>query len=116
MTPAMPNLPPFILGTRWFMPLGGGRVYCRYSVRDGLRCLDLADMELPEDERGGGLLTGLLEDLEPVCGPSNGIQALHIENVLNPRLAEFFRRRGYAQLTSAADPQGLAPCFLHRGH
>lgn len=112
---ALPPLPPFIAGTRWFMPFGSGRLYCRYSFRDGLRCLDLADMELPEAERGQGRLTALLNQLEPVCGAAHGIQALHIESVLNPRLAKFLRgRAGYIQRKAPADPDSIAPSFLYR--
>jgi hypothetical protein len=117
----IPDLPPYIPGHRWFMPLGSGHVYCRYSTRPAprsagpLRCLDLADIELPESERGHGLLTSLLEELEPVCGPSHGIQGLWLENVINQRLAAFLRRRpGYIQCVSNADPQAQAPCFVYQ--
>lgn len=111
---AIPHLPPFIPGHRWFMPLGTGHVYCRYSFRDGLRCLDLADVQVHDGERGHGLFTGLLDALEPLCGADHGIQALYIENVLNARLAAFLRRRGYRARLSAADPHVQSPCFLYQ--
>ena len=111
----LPNLPPYSPGHRWTMPLGSGSIWCRYSVRDGLRCLDLANMEIPEEERGNGLFTALLDELEPVCGSANGIQALHIESVMNKDLAGFFRLRpGYYERLSRADPDRAAPSFIYR--
>jgi hypothetical protein len=113
------TLPPFLAGRRWFVTLGGGQVYMRYSLqpRPGsyskvLRCLDVADITLPEAERGQGTFTRLLDVLESACG--HEYEALRMENVLNTRLAAFFGRRpGYVRVLHGSDPEGKCPCFIY---
>lgn len=97
----MKQLPLFAWGTRWREPLGEGYVYCRCSLRicrgRSVRLLDLADAWLPEGERGRGQFTAFLERAEALVEARGDYDGIYVENVLNPLLNAFLRRRqGYA--------------------
>lgn len=91
------------LGARWREQFGAnGSIYCRVTLRVvedglGLRTLDLADINLPEDERGKGLFRALLGGLEAQLATFPALDALFVENVINERLARFLRRRGWRE-------------------
>jgi hypothetical protein len=94
----------FHFGSRWREPLGaGGYVYLRHAARilpDGTpaKCLDLADVYLPERERGKGLFRAYLALLEKRMQAHPGMGALCVCDVGNQRLAAFIRARaGYKQ-------------------
>lgn len=121
MRPVLPN---FILSRRWHEALGpnGGTVYVRCSYRRDpdnhmkmLRTLDIADVNLPDEDRGKGYFTEFLATIEPEARRGHGIEALYIENVLNERLAAFFRKReGYRPAVEAA-PDPRCPSFIFTG-
>lgn len=111
------KLETFVHGRRWREPLCGGYVYCRHSVRTTsrgqLRCIDLADTDIPEPQRGQGALTAFLEQVEAQVSPAGAFQAIYIENVFNRRLVGFFtRRRGYVSVAATAGPPSFfyLPC------
>jgi hypothetical protein len=66
----------------------GIRIYVRRSIRTGVD-IDLANMEA--DEPGQGALTRFLAKYEPLC-------VFCVENIHNPRLHAYLKRRGYLQL------------------
>lgn len=94
----------FDFGARWREPFGpGGWVYMRHSARvsplptgqRSLRCIDVADVALPEGTRGRGTFTAWLGELEAYLAASPFLDAICVDNVTNTRLAAFLHRRGY---------------------
>lgn len=75
------------------------RIYTRSTVFSsgmyGKRCVVLSNIEAIEAERGNGLFTELLQRLHRESGRFAATH-LVIENVANPRFAEYLRRRGFA--------------------
>jgi hypothetical protein len=108
------NLQNFMHGKRWWDKLAGGDIYMRHSTRlhpvtaEHLRCIDLANVELPEDRRGRGAFSIFLTELEEAVSQSDQFDAVYVENVMNERLAVFLIIRGYAPI-----PNTRPPCFLH---
>lgn len=70
------------------------------------RVLDLAAAEVPEYRRGKGLLTKLLQRLRTKYPDLT----LYLENVQTERLAYFYRRLGFKEIS----PRGELPCFTWR--
>lgn len=107
------TLDKFTHGVRWWEPLGRGGVYMRHSTRvhpitlRRLQCIDVANVELPEETRGNGVFTAFLTDLEGQVRRNIDFDAVWAENVLNEALAAFFLRRGYMPV-----PGDGPPCFL----
>jgi hypothetical protein len=95
-------------------------VYHRYSFRpthsaELVRCIDLALVELPEEERSKGHLTRYLEELEGLCGYPSDIEGVYVESVMETRLAAFFAHRpGYTRRLTPLDPNNAftAPSYL----
>lgn len=65
----------------------GIAVYVRKSLRNDID-IELASMEAYD--KGKGSLTKLLDRIEPYYN-------IMVENVLNPRLIDFLKRRGYVK-------------------
>ena len=60
-------------------------------------CLDVAGVEVKEDHRGAGIFTRWLSQLEKYFLAQDDFEAIYIECVVEPRFAEFFRKRGYSE-------------------
>jgi GNAT superfamily N-acetyltransferase len=77
------------------------QVYIRLSKRligDGLTpTLDIARVEVAEEHRGAGVFKTLLSEAEQYCLNDPVVKTLYIENVMEPRLGDFFRRRNYVE-------------------
>ena len=69
----------------------GIEIYVRRSIRIGVD-IDLANMNA--DTMGSGSLTKFLDKYEPDL-------VFCVENIHNPRLPAYFKRRGYGQLAAA---------------
>lgn len=69
----------------------GIEIYVRRSIRIGVD-IDLANMNA--DTMGSGSLTKFLDKYEPNL-------VFCVENIHNPRLPAYFKRRGYGQLAAA---------------
>lgn len=82
---------------KWFeRPEIGFQIYLRlgYRVLEGkemVLCLQVANVGVAEPYCGKGIFTDVLSRLETIHS------CLLIENVLNPRLAAFLKRRGYIE-------------------
>lgn len=61
-------------------------------------CLDLASIEVNKECRGLGVFTAFLETVE-----ANSPLPIYVENVLEPRFAEFFDRKGYLSVSQSED-------------
>lgn len=77
-------------------------VYLRKTRRmswDGSikRCLDVANVNIAERSRGRGLFTSVLKCIEAEV-LDRDYAAVYIDNVLTPRFAGFFLRKGYGIL------------------
>lgn len=63
-----------------------------------LETIDVANVTIfDEKDRGCGLFTGFLEHVEDYQ------QVVYVENLLNPRLAVFFDKRGYLRVKNTGD-------------
>lgn len=82
-------------------------VYVRVSRRSNLSadmCIDIANVCVRNPKlMGKGHFTEFLRQVELIGAP------VFIENVLEPRFAGFFHRRGYIMVSN-----GLTPCFYSR--
>jgi N-acetylglutamate synthase-like GNAT family acetyltransferase len=58
---------------------------------------DIANIDVEARQRGKGIFTDWLTLVERET-KSAGLEAVYVENVLNPRLADFLTRRGYTKL------------------
>lgn len=109
------ELPPFKWPSRWRTPLGDGYAYCRCSLRfwqgRGVRVLDLADLYLPESQRGQGVFTAFLERAEALVAARDDYDGIYVENVLNPSLSAFLQRRAGYELAPVPGGEG-APSFI----
>lgn len=92
---------------------GKTKVYVRNShrrfTRDGgfLETLDISSVEVNADNRGKGIFREWLEHAE-IEAKQSGKAAIYVENVLTEQFANFFRRRGYAEIDYGCDGP---PCF-----
>lgn len=60
------------------------------------RCFDIASITVGEEHRGKGLFSSWLDYVEATLRGGE-YEFIYVENVLNPLLLEFLRRRGYQQ-------------------
>ena len=81
----------------WFQ-LPNLEVYVR--VVPGLKRIDIANVLARV--RGQGTFTSFLVDMERLADELGF--SLYIENVLEPRFADFFRQRGYKEIPSDGPP------------
>ena len=65
--------------------------------------LDVANIQIAEDVVGNGVFTKFLDAAE-----ASGVEQVYVENVLEPRLESFLRRRGY-ELTHGTH---YSPCYF----
>lgn len=68
-----------------------------------IRCFDIANIYVVETNRCNGTFTHWLNDVIQFVG-KQGFEAVHIENVLTERFANYFRRDGRWIETSHAVP------------
>lgn len=80
------------------------RITQRYINRRIVKTIDLATINVIEDKQNQGVFRRFLSGMEALAEDLDRV--IYIENVLNPRFAEFFRRRGYTEI----DTDGV-PCF-----
>ena len=87
------------------------KIYVRRSQRlinrKMTQCLDLGTIEIHEDLRGQGVLSAVLEALEEL----NPWGTVFIENVLDPKLADALRKRGYITDQSKPALEGSPACL-----
>jgi len=57
-------------------------------------CLDLANITIDEDKRGGGVLTLFIKRFEREAKVRNS--GVYVESILEPRLIPFLTKNGYA--------------------
>jgi GNAT superfamily N-acetyltransferase len=85
-------------------------VYVRHAKRmvDGklVEMFDIASIEVVDGHRGQGIFTSFLNAAEELILPD---KIIFIENVLDPRFQEFFRKQGYIDW----GPRQL-DCFIKR--
>ena len=81
---------------------GPVRAYLRRSVRrlggGQAPCLDLASIEIEDGSRGRGFGRAFVEMLERAALGRPDLEWVYVENVLERRFADFFARRGYAEV------------------
>jgi len=107
-------LPPWSYGQRWWHREGPMDVYLRFAVRwmgdDLTNTLDLANVEIAEEERGKGIFSEFLDRLEAAVAASETVDAIYVENLLNDRLEAHLRlMRGYVRV-----PGTVPACLLWR--
>ena len=69
---------------------GGNHYWWTRWHKDDFICF--ANINLPEEEQGKGIFTGLLDYIE--ANPHN-FKGIEVESTTNPRLIEYLRRRGW---------------------
>lgn len=97
---------------RWF-EISKLKVYMRrgthYIDEKFVQCIDVASVEVEEDVRGEGRFTHFLEDLEAFLDKERPDLLIYVENVLEARFQDFFKRRlNYEQ----CNPPNI--CFLRK--
>lgn len=100
---AIADLKPF--EARW-IEVPEGKIYLRRSEHPGIgETIDIPSVEFDDAARGQGAFRRYLGLVESEAA-ARGIGAVYVEQVMNPRLADFLRRRGYRQETplTGADP------------
>ncbi|MDD5371251.1 MAG: hypothetical protein PHQ40_19385, partial [Anaerolineaceae bacterium] len=71
----------------------------RFIYEEPEFCITIANVQVaPSKKKGKGIFTRFLESVEELG------YTVYIENVLNPRLADFFNRRGYHKLVTEHTP------------
>lgn len=84
------------------------KVYVRKSRRNiegqMIDCLDIATVEVEEEERGKGIFTDFLKDAIAL----NSFTCIFIENVQQDWFAQFFMRQGFKR-----DPRHMEDCCLY---
>jgi len=80
-------------------------IYVRRSIRKGVD-IDLANMNA--DTMGTGALTNFLDKYEPNL-------VFCVENIHNPRLPAYLKRRGYTQLAAAGGAINMVSKNYHTG-
>lgn len=82
-------------------------VYVRkaHHFWDGSRksTLDVANINVPHPYKGRGLFTAWLTQAE-IIAREEGFEAVYVESLLNPRLADFLYRRGYTLIEPSSPP------------
>jgi N-acetylglutamate synthase-like GNAT family acetyltransferase len=81
-------------------------VYCRKGTHLLTQdifcdCIDIGSVTVEEDERGKGLFTQFLERVESIAYAE--CKAVWVESILEPRLVEFLKKRGYEKCPFYAD-------------
>lgn len=98
------------LGRAWFKD-SDMKVYVRVGrrmIEGSIReTIDIATIEVFKP--GQGTFTRFLEQVEELAA-AGPIHTIYVENVLESRFAEFFRKRGY----SVSPYAGETPCFYRR--
>lgn len=61
--------------------------------------LDLANLKVRHDVQGTGVFTRYLPVIEQIA-KQHGCSGIFIENIMEPRFAEFFKRNGYVIFAS----------------
>ena len=89
---------------------GNVSCYVRKSVRiynnRWIHCLDLASGSVPWELRGQGLVTEFVKNAEFLAA-EHGYRYIFIENVLEERFCDFFRKKGYNLYSN-----NVTPCFI----
>ena len=82
------------------------------SYSHGRKTLDLASVTVDEEFQGQGHHTRFITDVEFVC--KNTGHCIYVENVLEVRLNDFFKKRGYREVqhryTELTPPCYFKPC------
>jgi N-acetylglutamate synthase-like GNAT family acetyltransferase len=83
---------------------GNVEVYFRKAFRavEGVpidNVLDVANIVVKFSQRGKGLFTSVVNDIE-VIAKDNGYMGIFVESVIEPRLIDFFEKRGYRRVSS----------------
>lgn len=66
----------------------------RFSAERLFNVLDIANIEVKQDEQGKGHFTDFLERYM-LLAQKHGFDAIFVENVLTPRFTDFFIKRGW---------------------
>ena len=99
----MDNLAKFISSpqSNAWLTVGNMSVYVRkghHPFNDEIiATIDIANVSVPSKYQNQGTFTRFLEDVESLGLP------VYIENVLTPRFADFFRKRGYDTVSARYD-------------
>ena len=80
-------------------------VYVRKSVRiidrNPVPCLDLASVEVDEEDRENGIFAEFLNRFEREAKKLN--RAVYVESILNTRLIKYLEKRGYQIVPHSSD-------------
>ena len=87
------------------------KAYVRKSFRrfngvSYLNVFDVASVEVTEGLRGNGIFTHWLTTIEDAAKKA-GFDAIYVESLLNPKLAQFLEKRGY----TLVEPS-MPPCYF----
>ena len=94
-----------------WLAVGPIMLFVRKSVRQNpkchglIRCFDIANVQC--EDRGVGHFSELFANLEELS--EFGFNAIYIEQVLNSRFAEYFRKKNIMEVKDLAD----IPSFFH---
>lgn len=75
-----------------------GSIYVRSLNFEGLKRITLATVSIDEEFRGKGALKDVLTFMETQC--STRRYSLLVENVIEPRFAQFLKQRRYTEIPS----------------
>jgi len=106
MSTPTPDPWPTLARARGWFECGPMRIYLRktqhYLGGAVVPTLDVGSVEVEESCRGQGIFTTYLELIEA------GERTVFVESVLNARLQEFLRKRGYTEVPNSS---GSCPSF-----
>ena len=88
--------------SRW-VEVPEGRIYLRQAKRPGIgETIDIPNIAFDEEARGKGAFTRYLGEIE-IEAQRAGLDGVYVENIFNPRLAQFLRGRGYEEEAAARE-------------
>jgi GNAT superfamily N-acetyltransferase len=87
----------------WFTFEPGGQIYLRATKRNELPTLDVANISVDGAQRGQGVYTKLLANIEKLAAEA-GFKQVYAENVLNEKLIKFYERKGYVVVPNLYKP------------
>lgn len=85
-------------GNEWFVYAGCMRIYLRieqrYLNRNKFQTLDIATISINDKRnRSKGIFSDFLSSIIKYCELCTDVEAIYIENVLDERFANFFRKK-----------------------